>query len=110
MLDAAVSHFSQAVEHTYLLEHDPRIDSLVGLALSYQGLGREDDADGVMKQLATLLQEYPNSRSSLTARSTETRLAILRGDMKKARYLQRTIDFSGNQGVMLFRLELPRIT
>ena len=110
MLDAAISHFSQAVEYRYFLDHDPRVESFVGLAFSYQASGKEEEADAVMKQLTTFLQEYPNPRSTLIARSAGVRLAILRGDIDRARYLQRLIDFSSDQGTMLFWLELPRIT
>ena len=110
MPDEAVLHFSRAVEYRQFLEQFPRVESFIGLALAYHGLGREEDADTAMKQLMTHLEMRPSPHSTLAARSAQVRLAILRDDMEKVRYLQRVTDFSSSPETMLFRLELPQIT
>jgi len=110
MLDVAASHFSQAIRYKHFLDRIPRVESYFGLALSYQGLGRGEEADQIMQQFMIDTEEYPNPGSALFARSAQMRLAILRNDMEKVRYLQHVIDFSSDRGTMLFWLELPRIT
>jgi hypothetical protein len=53
-LDAVQAHFSRAAENRYLLSPKPAIDTMAELSLTFQFMGKPDEADETMR----LAQEY----------------------------------------------------
>ncbi|NOX61117.1 MAG: hypothetical protein GXP42_04105 [Chloroflexi bacterium] len=109
-LETAASHFTQAVEKRFLLDHHAPLDSHIGLALCYQGLGKTEQATEVMEDLLTYASITRNPLGLLLAHSAQARLAVLQGDVEKAAHIVRGIDFSAPARTMFLWMELPRVT
>ena len=111
-LDAAISHFEQAVELRYFLDINSAVDSFVGLALAYQRQGRSDLANEVAKQLHAFIieQQQITGLWQVWSHSLHVRLAILQGETERALSHSRAVDFTVDRWTPLFWLELPRLT
>ena len=109
-MENAATHFAQAVDHRYLLHTRAAIDSLAGLALSQQALGKMDNARATMELLLKFAQETNNPSHLRVARSTLARLSHLKGDMTSAIRWLETADLPNEVGVMFYWLEVPHIT
>jgi LuxR family maltose regulon positive regulatory protein len=82
-LEEAVRHFSLVLEQHYLAHFLCARDSFMWLALSYQGLGRSQEADAV----AAALQAFCVERGLANDPELDTfsaRLALLQGDHDRA--------------------------
>ena len=109
-LDAAVRHFDKAVSDRYLLHTAGALDSLVGLALTYQAQGQPDSAEATVLHLLEFAQENNNPAFITVARSCQARLSLMQGDLASAvRYLK-SADLATDSSTMFFWIEVPRIT
>ena len=109
-LEAAVHHFSRAVENRFALDVYSDIDSYAGLILSYQAMQQPDKANQTMNQMIEFAQGTSNPDCLPRARSVQARLRLLQGDLEYAVRWLETTDFSFDTGTMFFWLEVPRIT
>ena len=109
-LEAARDSFKKVQEMRYVISANAAADGLAGLALLYQATGQDDLADDTVEQLQTLALELNNDTLLSVARSCQTRLAVWRGDRETAARLRQTLDLSADKGLMMFWLEIPRIT
>ena len=85
------------------------MDSITGLMLAYQALGKEDDVQATLQVLKDFVASFDDPALWDLVRSAETRLAILQG---------RTVSLKGwyeggtlpPEGAMLWWLDLPSMT
>ena len=109
-LREAIHHFQFTVENRYALLSRAAMDSLCGLALSYQAINRTDK----VKETVDLLMEFAiSTRSSENinlANSIRARLSLFRGDVASAVLQIQAIDPTFDAGIMLFWIELPQMT
>ena len=61
-LDAAIGHFSSAVEERYIVHTRAAVDAMTGLALAYQALRRPKEAHEALEQL----REYVAGQGAAT--------------------------------------------
>jgi LuxR family maltose regulon positive regulatory protein len=109
-LGQAAQHFAQAVEGRYVLQTRAAIDSLAGLALTYQAMQQPDKADATMNLMLEYVQQMGGPTSVAIAYSSRARLSLLQGDLDSAvRWLQ-TADLPTDAGVMVYWLEIPHVT
>ena len=109
-LENATHHFAAAVENRYILHTAAAVDSLAGLALTYQALGQPDRAKATMADLLEFSQDTNDPAYITIARSCQARLSLLQGRLASAvRWLQ-TADLSTDASVMFYWLEIPRLT
>ena len=109
-LGQAAHHFAQAVEGRYVLYTRAAIDSLAGLALTYQAMQQPDKASATMNLLLEFAQQTSDPTYVAIAHSCQARLSLLQGDLTSAlRWLQ-TADLTTDAGVMFYWLEIPHVT
>ncbi len=109
-LDAAQEHFSAVVDNRYISNHRAAVDAIVGLAITSQFMGKPDEADEMMR-LAQEYAEWTNARGNIEiVRSSQARLALLRGDLDSAARWQGSLSKMSGIPLMLFFLEIPVIT
>jgi LuxR family maltose regulon positive regulatory protein len=110
-LEEAARYFAQAADDRYVMHTRAVIDSLAGLALTYQALGRLDGARETMADLLEFAQETNNPAYGTVARSCQAHLAVLQGDIALATRWLRTADLTTDAaGTMFYWLEIPRLT
>jgi LuxR family maltose regulon positive regulatory protein len=109
-LDRALLHFAAATERKYIMHDAQALCSLAGLALTYQGLGRTEEANESLEELLAFAHENNESIRLPTAHSARARLSLLQGDLETAATWQRS--FHGNFDVssLLVWLEVPEVT
>jgi len=109
-LEEAAFYFEEAVKGRYILHTKAAVDSLAGLALTYQALGKADKAAATVDILLEFVRETNDPTYVTTARSCQARVALVRGDQKPALDWMRIDDSSTDAGIMFYWLEIPRIT
>jgi LuxR family maltose regulon positive regulatory protein len=109
-LDTAARHFAKAVSDRYILHTAGALDSLVGLALTYQAMGQPDSADATVALLLEFAQGKNNPAFITVARSCQARLSLMQEDLTSAVRWMKMADLATDSGIMFFWLEVPRIT
>jgi LuxR family maltose regulon positive regulatory protein len=109
-LDTAAHHFAKAVSDRYILHTAGALDSLVGLALTFQAQRHQDSADATVALLLEFAQEKNNPAFITVARSCQARLSLMQGDLASAVRWLEMADLATDSGIMFFWLEVPRIT
>ena len=109
-LNTAVKHFMDAIPKRYYMDAFSDIECYAGLILSYQGMGRTDDALQAMKEMMDYAHESGNPYSLFRARSVQARLWLLQNDLTSATRWLASADFSIERKIMLFWVDEPRIT
>jgi LuxR family maltose regulon positive regulatory protein len=109
-LDTATLHFDKAVRDRYILHTAGALDSLVGLALTFQALGQPKRAEATALLLLEFAQEKDYPTAIIVARSCQARLSLMQGDLKSATHWMDMAHPEMEPGVMFFWLEDPHIT
>ncbi len=109
-LQTAVSYFQQAVQKRYVLDVNAPMDNYAGLIFAYQALGQVDNANETMAESLAFAQQANNPGYLMLARSIQTRLALLQGDIALAVSGSNNNDITEDVGTMLFWIEMPRLT
>ncbi len=114
-LDGATRHFDKAVSDRYILHTAAAVESLVGLALTYQALGQPDSVEATASLLLEYVQGINFPASMTVTRSCQARLSLMQGDLESAlHWLEMadlaTADQPSDPGVMFFWLEVPHVT
>ncbi|MCP4165262.1 MAG: hypothetical protein GY759_05125 [Chloroflexi bacterium] len=109
-LEKAAHYFEAAVNGRYFLQTRAAVDSLAGLTLTYQALGQPHKATATLAMFLEFAQETNDPAYVAIARSCQARLALLQGDQKSAVRWLRTNEQISGPDVMLFWLEIPRLT
>ena len=109
-LDTATLHFDKAVRDRYILHTAGALDSLVGLALTFQALGQPKRAEATALLLLEFAQEKDYPAAITVARSCQARLSLMQGDLETATHWMDMTHPETEPGVMFFWLEDPHIT
>ncbi|MGB5709623.1 MAG: LuxR C-terminal-related transcriptional regulator [Waterburya sp.] len=109
-LESALANFSFIAERRYFMDTRPVIDSLVGLALTYQGLQQQDLAREKVKELVDFAWQTKDLNMLSIAHSAEARLALLQGDLLSAIEWERSFNEELHFPTMFCWLEVPAIT
>jgi LuxR family maltose regulon positive regulatory protein len=109
-LPAAAHYFEQAVAERYNLHTRATIDSLVGLALTYQAMQRPDKVQETIELLEVFVLSIDYPLSVTIAHSCKARLALLQGDVAAATRWLQGADLSLDIETMFLFLEIPRLT
>ncbi|MFC1821983.1 response regulator [Thermodesulfobacteriota bacterium] len=108
-LDEALQSFRLVVEVREVLHRKAAVEALVGLVLTYQAMGRTDEAVDAMKQLLEFAQETADPQHVAVAESCQARLELLQGDSQSADR-SRLFDAEPHAPGAAFWLEVPLIT
>jgi LuxR family maltose regulon positive regulatory protein len=109
-LETASHYFTKAVGDRYILHTAGALDSLAGLALTYQALGQPESVEATLSLLLEFAQEKNYPSAITVARSCQARLSLLQGDLESAVHWLEMADLAADPGVMFFWLEVPHIT
>ena len=107
--DAAVETLTRSVKQRFIHHKKAAVDSLAGLAMAHQSLGREDEVEATLQQLREFAVSLNDPGLSAMAESAEARLAIYQQRPEMAiRWLERAVPPPPE--VTLFWFEIPSVT
>ncbi|MGB5379503.1 MAG: LuxR C-terminal-related transcriptional regulator, partial [Acidimicrobiia bacterium] len=107
--DAAVETLTRSVKQRFIHHKKAAVDSLAGLAMAHQSLGREDEVEATLRQLREFAVSLNDPGLSAMAESAEARLAIYQQRPEMAiRWLERAVPPPPE--VTLFWFEIPSVT
>ncbi|MBW1750524.1 MAG: response regulator, partial [Deltaproteobacteria bacterium] len=109
-LQAALEHFSVAVQYRYSINTRVALDSMIGLALTHQAMGQSDTATDTMAELLHFAREIGHSKHLAVAQSGQARLALAQGDLDLATGWLKSFDEKPSAVSMFIWLENPAIT
>lgn len=109
-LEKAVELFNQLVQMRYSMHSRAALDSLCGLALTYQTLQNADGVQETMKLMHAYVDEMNDPSFAIIALSCQVHLCMLQGDLASAQRWLRGADLQTDVGLMLWWLEIPRLT
>jgi LuxR family maltose regulon positive regulatory protein len=107
--EAAVEFLERSVAQRFLHHRRVAVDSMIGLMLAQQALGRKDEAQVALGNLNGYVATFGDSSMERLAASAEARLAILQGNLEAAR---RWAEATGSppEGAVVWWFEIPSIT
>lgn len=82
--EVAREHFAAVVDRRHRAHHQAVVESVLGLALAEQALGRPEVASKTVQELVAAVLEAGDVQRTLVARSFQARLALLQGDLATA--------------------------
>ena len=109
-LEKGAELFNQLVPMRYLMHSRAALDSLCGLALTYQALQNADGVQETMKQMHAYADEMNDTSYATIALSCQAHLCMLQGDVASAQRWLPGADLQTDVGPMLWWLEVPRLT
>lgn len=109
-LDSAMRLFARVVKRRYSTHTRAAIDSLVGLALTYQGIQRPDDANAMAQRLLEFAHETGDTAHLAVARSAQARIFLAQGDIERATGWVRSFNDAPNPPGIFIWLEVSAIT
>ena len=107
--EAAVEHLGRSVADRFIHHARAAVDSMSGLMLAYQALGRKAEAQAALETLSEYVAPLGDPAMESLAVSAEARLAILQGQSEAAR---RWVEASEPppEGALLWWLDSSSIT
>lgn len=109
-MEAALSGFERLFRLRYTTHTRAAIDSIIGLALTYQALQQPDAATRAVQELLEFVRELEDSSHLSLARSGRARLALAQGDLASATRWLRSREGEPFAPTMFIWLEVPAIT
>ena len=108
-LDTAVEFLERSVSNRFIHHQRAALDSIAGLILAYQALGRPDDAEATSHMLRDYVASLDDPQFWALLDSVEVRLAILQG---RAAPTRRWLESSAppEEKAMLWWLEIPCVS
>lgn len=85
----ALVHFKQVVKNRYAANHRAAIDSMIGIAIASEFIGKPQDADQSLRMAHDFASWTQDSANLEVVFSSEARLALIRGDYDQAMLWQR---------------------
>ncbi|MGD2048045.1 MAG: response regulator [Chloroflexota bacterium] len=108
--EKAIQNFSWPVENRYNMQSRIPVDSLCGLVLLYHRTGQPKKVAETTRELVEVAQKTNDPTNILVAASCQARLSLMQGDVQAAVRWLRAADMSMDAGIMLWWIEIPRIT
>jgi LuxR family maltose regulon positive regulatory protein len=109
-LDDALPDFSRILENPYIVHTAVAVDSFCALAQIYQIRQQPDKAQETLKLLLDFAAQTGDPGFIAISLSCQAHLSMLRGDMAQALLWLRSADLIPDASIMLFWVEVPRIT
>jgi LuxR family maltose regulon positive regulatory protein len=109
-LDSAARHFAESVRDRYIVHSAAALESLVGLALTYQAQGQPDSAKATEALLLEFAQEKNKPAFLTIVRTCQARIALMQGDLESAVRWLEMADLAMDSATMFYWIEVPRIT
>ena len=109
-LPLAREHFSFSIRNQYSMNTRVAIDSMIGLALTYQSMQQDAEATDTIEILLKFTQEIGQSELIHVAQSGQARLALAQGNLNLAMKWLNSYDEPIIAPTMFFWLENPVIT
>jgi LuxR family maltose regulon positive regulatory protein len=107
--EAAVDYLGRSVAHRFIHFRRAAADTITGLLLAYQAMGRDDETQATMQVLKDYVASLDDPALWTLVRSAEARLAILEGRPEPPRrWLEATA--LPPEGAMLWWLDIPSVT
>jgi len=107
--EVAVEHLERSVAERYIHHARAAVDSMTGLVLAHQALGREDEARVALETLNEYVAPLGDPAMESLAVSAEARLAILQGQSEAARRWVEASELPP-EGAPLWWIDIPSIT
>jgi LuxR family maltose regulon positive regulatory protein len=107
-LEGAISHFRQNMEDRYLLQTRAVVDSMAGLAFSYQATNQPDRANTTIQHLFKYVASLNQPAYSMIFQSCQARLLIMQGEIRSA--IGCLGEDSSPAENMVWWLQIPAIT
>jgi len=108
--EAALEGFLSAVKRSYSQEMTLSVNAHIGLALTYESLHRQDEADKVVNQLIRFATDMDNSQVLSLVNSCRARLSLLRGDLSSALAWAKTFKAETDPFELFVWMESPGLT
>ena len=103
--------FSELTQKTASLHSRLGADSFAALLFYYQIKGKHEDLEKTIEKFRKYSSNIDNDPSvNLVLHSAQARIALLQGDLDAAIQFMRMADTAADEGLMLWWLEIPRIT
>jgi LuxR family maltose regulon positive regulatory protein len=109
-LEAMIQETSWLIEHRYTMHIRAAIDSMCALALCFQLIGETKKAEETYRLLLEYARETDDPTAILIASSCQAHLSLIQGDPISALGWLHTTDLSADAGIMLWWIEVPRLT
>lgn len=109
-LDKARHHFAAASEYKYNMHVSQAANCLAGLAMTYQAMGRTEDADATMDQLTEFAMEINEPNILAIAQSAKVRLSLIQGNLEPGIKWIGSFDELPHISSFFLWLELPHVT
>ena len=108
--EAALEGFLSAVKRSYSQEMTLSVNAHIGLALTYESLHRQDEADKVVNQLTEFTKDMNNEQCLSLVNSCRARLSLLRGDLSSALAWAKTFKAETDPFELFVWMESPGLT
>ncbi len=106
----ALSHFNNAIKQVYLLNVHAPVDAFAGALLILKQAGKTKEFDQVNSELTSFIDEWNNPSYNTTAYSLKARLSLLNNDLDKALEDFKKADLYFEPKMLVFNIEVPRVT
>jgi len=108
--ETAEKHFAYVLENIYIINMVGSVDSYAGMMLSQLTLNKTKDFESTLEQFISFIRERNNSVFMTIAYAVRARLALLNNDKETATRLIKIANMDFDSEMMLFHIEIPRIT
>ncbi len=109
-LQPALERFSSAVKLQHIIHTRIAMDSMIGLALVNQAMGKSDVATDTIEELLKFIKETGQQQLLVVAQSGQARLALEQGDLELAADWVHFFDEIPSASSMFLWLENPAMT
>jgi LuxR family maltose regulon positive regulatory protein len=109
-LEEALQGFMAAAPRCDIIHRRAAVDTLVGLALTYQARQRREDALDASDRLTVFARELNDPECDVVAESCRARLSLAQGDLAAAQRWAQAFDAEPHAPGMFFWLEIPLVT
>ena len=109
-LDEALAHFNKTMDFVYFLNTHAPIDAFAGMLLTLGKMKKREKFEQIYNQLSLFTHKWNNPAYNTVAQSLKARLAIAENDLQKASENIKKAEMIFDSGVLVFNIEVPRIT
>jgi len=108
-LDQAIDHLSKVAELNYVIIRRVSVDSMAGLALTYQAAQKTDSASAALERLIEHTHSFGDPTLINIANSCRTRLSLMKGEAPFSPGLA-GMNRAMHEEAMFYLMEVPAIT
>jgi LuxR family maltose regulon positive regulatory protein len=107
--EAAIEHLEQSVVARFIHFKRTAADSITGLMLAYQALGRKGEAQAKLQVFEDFVTSMDDPAIAFLMGSAKARLAIMQGRLEPAMRWLETVELPP-EGAMIWWLDVPSVT